>query len=218
MEVQVEENNDNEEDINDLLGDITDDENEENDGVINVDSLNELNVSDKEVEVDINEQNPEIKVDLKKLSEIKKEGDLDQIFGKLSESKVNLQTDRLKSITNMNINKTTRIPQQNSSYSVRTPNFIKIQNKPYNSETYDKNYEESLYGKDVGTIVRWRNKTDENGNIIVDPLTKKPLVESNARLIKWKDGAFQLVVGDSVFNLKIIPTENKLLLLFYCAI
>jgi hypothetical protein len=190
------------------LGDITDDENEENVDENNIDSISKLNVID---EVLLDKSNQELQENFKKLT--KKEGDLDQIFGKIADSKANLQSDRVKTVTNININKTMRIQQQNNSYSVRTPNFIKIQNKPYKSKSYDKAYEEELYGKAVGTIVRWRNKTDDHGNIIIDRDSQKPLVESNARLVKWKDGTYQLVVGDSIFNLKIIPTQNRLIYL-----
>ena len=53
-------------------------------------------------------------------------------------------------------------------------------------------------------MIRWRYKTDDDGNRIMDS-SGKPVMESNARLQKLKNGKFQLVIGKSVFD---VATEN----------
>ena len=46
----------------------------------------------------------------------------------------------------------------------------------------------------VENTVRWRPVKDEEGNELKDEL-EKPLRESNARVVKWSDGRWELVIA-----------------------
>jgi len=35
-----------------------------------------------------------------------------------------------------------------------------------------------------------------------------PKTETNAKLVKWKDGSFSIAVGKKYFNLKELPSKN----------
>jgi RNA polymerase-associated protein LEO1 len=50
-----------------------------------------------------------------------------------------------------------------------------------------------------GQVIRWRFKTNSLGEKVMGA-DGKPVRESNARFVKWSDGALQLVVGDEVFE------------------
>ena len=57
-------------------------------------------------------------------------------------------------------------------------------------------------------MIRWRYKTDENGDFEIgaDGL---PIKQSNARLVKLKNGTFKLLVGDATFFTNIHKTEKR---------
>lgn len=87
---------------------------------------------------------------------------------------------------------------------VKTPRFIKIQSKEYDPSNYDGEDERTEFGALTSDVIRWRYKTDDDGNKIMDS-SGKPVMESNARLQKLKNGKFQLVIGKSVFD---VATEK----------
>lgn len=61
--------------------------------------------------------------------------------------------------------------------------------------------------------IRWRYKTDDNGNLVRDDFGQ-PVVESNAKLVKWSDDTYQLYVGgtkaDGSNTLVYEISKNKL--------
>lgn len=56
-------------------------------------------------------------------------------------------------------------------------------------------------------VIRWRLKRDADGEVECDA-DGVPVKESNARMVEWSDGSMQLVVGDAVFQCKGLSLEN----------
>ncbi len=120
--------------------------------------------------------------------------ELEQILGKKDES----ESSRSKKKTNSTLEMPPAFKITSSAESIflRTPNFLKIQTKeydPYDEESFAK--ERETFGG-ATSVIRHRS----------NPSTRAR--ESNAHLIKWDDGTYQLVVGDASFNVKVVPTEN----------
>lgn len=107
---------------------------------------------------------------------------------------------------NLSLPKTFRIDDETQAFFMRTPNFIKLQRDAYNQNTHDP---EDQRFSGATAVMRWRYKTDEEGNAVVGA-NGKPEMESNARFVKWSDGSYQLVIGDSVFDSRVLATENWL--------
>ncbi|CAE6437590.1 unnamed protein product [Rhizoctonia solani] len=88
----------------------------------------------------------------------------------------------------------------NQYWMMRLPNFLKLDTKPFHSETYEgpqDDYEgeerkESATMLDVTNTVRWRWIQGENGEM------KK---QSNARIVKWSDGSMSLQLGTELFDI-----------------
>ena len=167
--------------LNELLGD-SDDEKDNEEKAITPEEAEEAKADVTDVPVD----------------------DLDQILGKPTVSIVSSR--KVKKTSKLHIGHATKIPADAKSLFVRTPNFLKIQSSPFDSETFDAEKEKEIYDG-AATIVRFRMKTDNRGIPLVND-DGKHILESNARLIKWDDGSYQLVVGKAVFNSKIMSTEN----------
>lgn len=88
------------------------------------------------------------------------------------------------------------------------PSFVKIQAHPYvPGEIPEEEEVEQFMG--AIDMVRWRFKRDEvTGSILCDS-SGKPMRESNARMVKWSDGSFQLVVGSTVFDAEMVPVHDR---------
>ncbi|KAM0836350.1 hypothetical protein ACQ4PT_062374 [Festuca glaucescens] len=79
---------------------------------------------------------------------------------------------------------------------IKVSNIVGIDPKPFNPETY---VEEDAFitGESEGkkrihlNVVRWRMAKNADG-------TESP--ESNARVVKWKDGSMQLLIGDEALD------------------
>ena len=176
------------EDINKLLGNSDD----ENHSDADINQL--LGASDDEDDSDDKADVKKVTVKSETVSD-SRSNYLDEILGK---SVVASNETKTKKCGNLSIPRTFQAEEHGETFFFRTPNFIKVQPEPYDAVTHDAAKEGERCGL-TSTVVRWRNKFNENGDV------KR---ESNARLIKWNDGTFQLVVGDAVFDSKIVPTEN----------
>jgi RNA polymerase-associated protein LEO1 len=83
---------------------------------------------------------------------------------------------------------------------VKLPNFLSVEPKPFDPETYD---DENKTGEPlddegntrvrlkVENTMRWRYEKDAEGNLI-----KK----SNARLVKWSDNSLSMYLGNEIFD------------------
>jgi len=89
---------------------------------------------------------------------------------------------------------------------LRTPNFLKFQMQQYNSEAHNPEEEKNHFGDAIAAMVRWRPKVDDSGEMICDE--NGPILESNARLVQWSDGTYQMVVGELVFDARLNAAEN----------
>ncbi|KAG6813820.1 hypothetical protein H0H92_006764 [Tricholoma furcatifolium] len=94
-----------------------------------------------------------------------------------------------------------------ANWVIRMPNFVKVDSKPFHSDTYmgpehddeelgDNVRERSMSIKlKVENTVRWRWTKDENG---VDSLQRR---QSNSRIIRWSDGSLSLRLGKELFDI-----------------
>ena len=83
---------------------------------------------------------------------------------------------------------------------------MKIQPAPFESSTHDVESEKCNFGK-ATAVIRWRFRRDSSGSIMKDA-QGNPLRESNARLVKWSDGSYQMVVGTEVFRVETPSLQN----------
>lgn len=118
---------------------------------------------------------------------------LDRILGK--EGKF-VTSKKERSSSTLFMGHAMKLPAQDRTFYVKTPKFLKIQPKLYDPRNYSPEDEREKFDT-ASAVIRW--KYDDTGN---DKLL------SNARLLRWDDGSFQLVVGNTVFNAKIAPSEN----------
>ncbi|KAL9187858.1 hypothetical protein ACHAXT_006236 [Thalassiosira profunda] len=85
-------------------------------------------------------------------------------------------------------------------HMVKLPNLVGIQPAPYDPKTHDMEGEEEEYKGHVHNMIRWRYKTDDNGEYLRDE-KGQPIRESNTRLVKWSDGSYTLHVGKEVLEI-----------------
>jgi RNA polymerase-associated protein LEO1 len=95
----------------------------------------------------------------------------------------------------------------------RWPNFLSVDHRPFTEDTYDP--EEDLNAVDsegrsrlqlkVENCIRWRNKLDEDGNLMKDEEGNE-IPESNAKIVRWSDGTMTLNVGAEMYDI----TEHKI--------
>jgi len=102
---------------------------------------------------------------------------------------------------------------------VKMPNFLSIDYRPFNPETYvdateddDGVYRDELGRKrvklKVENMIRWRYAADEEGKpILLDNGEYKR--ESNANVVQWSDGSESLVIGDQLVQYKRDDNKEK---------
>ena len=112
----------------------------------------------------------------------------------LSESGIKGSTDDDDAAANKN-------PEQQPIYHiVKLPNLVGINPHAYNRVTHDRDKEEEEYRGYVHNMIRWRYKTDDDGEVVRDE-HGNPIRESNTRLVKWSDGSYTLHVGTEVLEM-----------------
>ncbi|KAK8791238.1 hypothetical protein WA171_002186 [Blastocystis sp. BT1] len=101
---------------------------------------------------------------------------------------------------------TAEVPEK--THLLRLPAAFGIQEKPFDRTTYSEQEElaelvEKKRTSRAEALIRWRWKKDSNGIVIRDA-RGKPIRESNARIVKWSDGSYQLLIGDdNVIDLQL---------------
>ena len=88
----------------------------------------------------------------------------------------------------------------------KLPNFIKVQSIPFD-ETYDEE-KQSLQLVGGTNIIRWRYKRNIQGEIEIDEKGNK-IKESNAKIVKWKNGSYQIIIGDDIFDAATHACSNR---------
>ena len=141
--------------------------------------------------------------DIKK--EIKSESTMDFMYeGEDDQGSVS----KLKSThAKLCIPETRKISSEAVAFSLKLPNFLKLQTKPYDKQLHSEETETSLF-HGATSMIRWRYKLNKDGNIEVDE-KGLPVRESNTRLVKWSDGSYQLIVGQEEFDSSIYPVTDR---------
>ena len=96
---------------------------------------------------------------------------------------------------------------------------------PYSKEKYSEAEELAQLAEKkrlsrAEALIRWRWKRDKDGNLVpnwfehnlkIRDGTGKPVRESNARIVRWSDGTYQLYIGsENVIDLQLKDnTENS---------
>lgn len=93
----------------------------------------------------------------------------------------------------------------------KMPNILRLVQEPYTKESIraemDNPSDETLYRN----YVRWRYKRDSaTGRVLLDD-EKRPLRESNAKLVQWEDGTFSMFVGREALTLSKQKLANSFL-------
>ena len=93
---------------------------------------------------------------------------------------------------------------------VKLPNFLSVEPRPYDPETYEDELEEEETLDEEGrarlklkveNTIRWRTAFDKDGNAFK---------ESNARMVKWSDGSLSLHLGSEIFDVYRQPLQVNL--------
>nr|CAG4651260.1 EOG090X0BPX [Simocephalus serrulatus]SVE94450.1 EOG090X0BPX [Simocephalus serrulatus] len=91
---------------------------------------------------------------------------------------------------------------------VKLPNFLSVEPRPYDPETYEDELEEEETLDEEGrarlklkveNTIRWRTAFDKDGNAFK---------ESNARMVKWSDGSLSLHLGSEIFDVYRQPLQG----------
>ena len=99
-------------------------------------------------------------------------------------------------------------PESNVSlHMVKLPNIVGIQTEAFDPDTYSSKIEEEEFNGFVPNMIRWRYKTDEDGNFLRDS-NSRLLRESNTRVVKWDDGSYSLHIGKEVFQVDTIDSTQ----------
>eukprot|EP00981_Chlorochromonas_danica_P009365 scaffold2636_cov176-Ochromonas_danica.AAC.19 len=129
-----------------------------------------------------------------------RDSQLDDILGPSTSEADLLSTNTPTATTTKNIAlfPATRLPEKNKTIFFRTPNFVKIQSQEFRYEKHASDQERKQFDG-ATAVIRWKRVQQEGGG---------SRLASNARLLKWSDGSYQLVVGNAVFQAKLHPAEN----------
>ncbi|KAI9913132.1 hypothetical protein PsorP6_006371 [Peronosclerospora sorghi] len=108
--------------------------------------------------------------------------------------------------------RTPKAPKAAKYFMTKMPNIVRLVPDPYTKESIklemDHPSDETLYRN----YVRWRYKRDPlTGRVLVDATTKRPLRESNAKVVQWEDGTFSLFVGKEPLALSRQKLANSFL-------
>jgi len=143
------------------------------------------------------------------IATIRSVNDLDDILGARDADEVTkspTKDTKDRSMSKMILPYTYKSKAGDSSIFVRTPNFIKIQSAEYSRLSYNPDQERQFFDG-ATAVIRWRLKRDADGEVVCDA-DGIPVKESNARMVEWSDGSMQLVVGDAVFQCKGLSLDN----------
>jgi hypothetical protein len=128
------------------------------------------------------------------------------LFGEGEETAV---LSKKRSTSALHISATPDLPEHAHAMLVRMPNVLKIQEQPFDELAYSKEEDMEAIGR-VALGVRYRVQKDADGNVVLDA-SGKPIFESNARLVKMKNGSVQIVMGSSVYECIQQPVESSFL-------
>lgn len=97
-----------------------------------------------------------------------------------------------------------QLQSQNITYHIMTlPKIVAINPYPYTSTTHQSPIEDEEYSGHVHNMIRWRYASDDSSSNrgFTRDTAGKLKRESNAKIIKWSDGTWGLVVGNEMFDI-----------------
>lgn len=101
---------------------------------------------------------------------------------------------------------------------VKLPNFLSVEPRPFDPETYEDELEEEDTLDEEGrarlklkveNTIRWRTAFDKEGNAFK---------ESNARMVKWSDGSLSLHLGSEIFDVYRQPLQVIYFIDLFCSL
>jgi hypothetical protein len=125
------------------------------------------------------------------------------------------EAETIESITIPNL-ETFRPHMGSKCYYTQLPRFLYIAGGAYDDLYYKfDNEKEEIRARNGAQllgdeIIRWRVKQDSNGKPVLDE-KKEPVLESNARIVEYTDGTYQVFVGNEAIDLKLSATSNEFL-------
>lgn len=119
----------------------------------------------------------------------KKNEALNQMLGAAKPEESILQT----RVVEMEVGQRHGVPTGARKMFAKMPNFLRCQHQAYSKNSYDE-AAETIAFTGATAIIRCMKKGDQ--------------MLSNARIVKWDDGSFQLVVANEVYNMRINPVDN----------
>lgn len=129
--------------------------------------------------------------------------DMDEIFGTNSEKfDSNVAIKEKIHVPNL-----TKFKKGTCNISVTMPNFVNIKTEPYDSKTYDIDKEHERFSQ-AASLIRWRFVENSDGETVLDA-NGKPKIESNARLVKFTDGTYQIVIDDEIVGLTLFKAADR---------
>ncbi|KAF1335954.1 Leo1p like protein, partial [Globisporangium splendens] len=109
------------------------------------------------------------------------------------------------------IPRTPKAPKSASYFITKMPNILRLVPEAYTKKSIEEEMQnpsdETLYRN----YVRWRYQRDANGRVKIDPVTKRPMRESNTKLVQWEDGTLTMFVGKEALNLSRQKIANSFL-------
>ena len=94
---------------------------------------------------------------------------------------------------------TEKLSDDQLTLSLHMPHFLGVEKKCFDPSTYSEDEAKSKF-PGATAIVRWRYVKDENGNI------KK---ESNSKIVKYKDGTYQILIGGDIYILDSFDISGR---------
>jgi len=91
---------------------------------------------------------------------------------------------------------------------VKLPNFLSVETRPFDSETYEDEIDEEETMDEEGrqriklkvsNTIRWREYMNKKGDMVK---------ESNARFVRWSDGSMTLHLGNETFDVYKQPLHG----------
>jgi len=91
---------------------------------------------------------------------------------------------------------------------VKLPNFLSVESRPFDQDTYEDEMEDGEQQDEEGrtrlklkveNTIRWRQERDKEG---------QPVIQSNARMVKWSDGSYSLHLGNEIFDVHKQPLQS----------
>jgi len=99
-------------------------------------------------------------------------------------------------------------PPERSAHFARFPALLGVATEEFSEDVFDGDAEERRF-KFPHNIIRWGFVRDNRGGIARDP-SGRPLRRSNARMVKWSDGSWTLVVGAEAESFQVDEKRAKL--------